>query len=261
LNSHITATLLVLGLTFPSFASAAATHPAQDEDAIEADPTEHLKTLEEGLKERKSNDDDERHEAENKINEALDHLLLDFTHYDEKEQKKVVSEIGDIFKIRAPEDEDRIYIMAAACLSEMGPQAEKSLKGAMKIKHLEKRVDVQAVLIDALGRHKDEKNIDMFVKLMNSAENKIVVAAVKSLSMYRDSDSKVRKEIVEELVKQYANANNLNAKEKGKNPVFRERLLAVEVPMNEALAALTLQSFQTSAEWEKWYNDNRNKRW
>jgi len=36
----------------------------------------------------------------------------------------------------------------------------------------------------------------------------------------------------------------------------------VEVPFNEALRALTLQSLETSVDWEKWYNDNKGKpRW
>ena len=262
MNSHVTALSLLFCLLFPAALPAAPSVPLpQDENAVAADPTEHLKTLSEALKERKTNDDDKRHEADEKLRGALDLLMLDYPNYDEKQQKKVVSDISGMFKIRAKEGEDRIYIMAAACLSEMGPTAEKTLKSAMKIKHLEKRVDVQVVLIDALGRHLNEKNVDLFVKLMKSAETKIVVAAIKALGMYRDSDVKVRKEIAEELIKQYANANNLNAREKGKNPVFRERFYAVEVPMNEALAAITLQSFQTSAEWEKWYNDNRSKKW
>ncbi|MFH0943694.1 MAG: HEAT repeat domain-containing protein [Planctomycetota bacterium] len=262
MNSLITTPTLLLCLLFPSALSAARTLPVpQEENADAADPAEFLAALEAALKERKTNDDDLRHEADGKVTEALDHLMLDFAKYDEKQQKQVVGDISSMFKIRTQENEDRIYIGAAACLSEMGPLAEKSLKSAMGIKHLEKRSDVQVALIDALGRHKNEKNIDLFVKLMKSPEDKIVVAAIKSLALYRDSDAKVRKQIAEELIKAYANANNLNAKEKGKNPVFKERFYAVEVPMNEALAAITLQSFQTSAEWEKWYNDNRSKRW
>ena len=256
MNAKLTSTLLILGLLIPS-----AVAWAQDKEQITADPTEHLTTLAVGLKERKTNDDDQRHDAETKIVEALDLLLLDYNNYDEKQKKLVIGAISKIFKVRTPENEDRIYIGAAACLSEMGPAAESDLKSAMKIKHLEKRIDVQVMLIEALGKHKNEKNVDFFIKLMRTNENQILVAAIKSLSEYRDSEAKVRKQIAEELVKQYASANSLNTKEKGKNPVFKDRFYAIEVPMNEALAALTLQSFQSSPEWEKWFNDNRNKRW
>jgi len=282
LKTKLTATLLIAGLLLPSALWA------QDDEQLTADPTEHLESLTAGLKARKTNDDDLRHDADTKIVEALDLLLLDFRRYDEKQQKEVIKAISKIFKIRTQENEDRIYIAAAACLSdirpepdqesqdqelpeeesetaarmsEMGSQAAKEIKSAMNVKHLEKRGDVQVVLIEALGKHRNEKDIEFFVKLMRSNEDKIVVAAINSLSQFRDSKPDVRKEIAEELVKQYANTNNLNNKEKGKNPVFKDRFYAIEVPMNEALAAITLQSFQSPEEWEKWYNDNRNKRW
>ncbi|MFG0319025.1 MAG: HEAT repeat domain-containing protein [Planctomycetota bacterium JB042] len=234
---------------------------AQDNESG-ADPTEHLKTMTTALKASKTNDDDERLEAQNQVVGAIDLLLLDFPNYGEKDQKKVVKEIGKLFKFRAKDEEDSLYIAAAAALSDMRiPQAESELKSAMKVKSLEKRVDVQVMLIECLAKHRNEKDIDLFVKLLNDGEQRICVAATKALSEYRDSDEKTRKEIVEELVKQYANTNGLNVREKGKNPVWRDRLMAIEVPMNDALAAMTLQSFQTAPEWQKWYNDNKGKKW
>lgn len=255
MRSSFFCTTLIAALLCPSFAFG------QADKAAAADPKEHLDALVAGLKARKTNDEEKRDEAETAVVEALDALLLDYQNYDEKQQKKVVTEISKLFKVRSKEDENRLYIAAAACLSEMGPQGEKNLKSAMKVKSLEKRVDVQVMLIESLGKHRNPKNVDLFVDLMKKSEPKIVVASVKSLGEYRDFEAKLRKEISEELIKQYATANNLDLKEKGKNPVYHDRLLAMEVPMNEALAALTLQSFQSAPEWEKWFNDNRNRKW
>lgn len=225
------------------------------------DPTEALATLGKTLKDCKKSDEEERAAAQDGVVAVLDQLLVDFPQYDEKQQKSVVSGVSKVFKVKTREGEDRIYIAAAVCLSEMGPKAESQLKSAMKVKQLQKKPDVQAVLIESLGKHRNLKNVDLFVKLLNDGDANICVAAVHALSEYRDTKAKDRKEIVEALVKQYANTNNLDLREKGKNPVWRERLLVIEVPMNEALASLTLQSFRTAPEWEKWYNDNRSKKW
>ncbi|MBI4881864.1 MAG: HEAT repeat domain-containing protein [Planctomycetes bacterium] len=257
----MSARLIIGTLALALFAPSASLLGQDEEAKSSADPTEHLTALADGLRERKTSDDDIRHEADTKTVEAIDHLNLDFKNYGEKDQKKVADEVERIFKIRTEEEENRIYIAAAAFMSDIGPLGEEPLKSAMKVKHLEKRLEVQVMLIESLGKHKNPKNVELFVDLLKEEEVKVVVAAVKALAEYRDADAKLRKEVTEALVKQYANTHNLDVREKGKNPVWRERLLALEVPMNEALAALTLQSFQSAPEWEKWFNDNRNKKW
>ncbi len=234
---------------------------AQEEPATGADPTEHIESLDAALDESKTNDDDKRDAAMTAAVGAMDLLTNDYKNYDEKQKKEAVNAIAKVFKFRAKEGEDRLYMAAAAALSAMIPEGEAPLKSAMKVKHLEKRSDVQAILVESLGKHKNPKNVDVFVKLLKESENMVVKAAIQALSEYRDEDVKLRKEIVESLVKEYAGTNNLDLREKGKNPVWRERILAIEVPMNDALAALTLQSFQSAPEWEKWYNDNRSKKW
>lgn len=237
--------------------------PTQDEPAAEqtASPEAPLEEIEAALKERRSPKAEERAAADDRIVAAIDRLASDFESYADKDQKKVVSNLAKLFSVRTDEGEDKIFTAAAAALSEMGPNAEPVLVKAMKNKHLEDRLGVQEMLIESLGRHRNPKNVDLFVDLMKKDEDRIVVAAVKALGEYRDADAKIRKEIVEQLVKAYANAHALDTREKGKNPVFHERLLAIEVPMNESLAALTLQSFQSAPEWEKWFNDNRSKKW
>ncbi len=253
---------LIIGTLALAFLAPSGLLLGQDEEVKpSADPTEHLATLAEALKGRKTSDDDVRHEADTKAVEAIDHLNLDFKNYAEKDQKRVADEVERIFKIRTEEEENRLYIAAAAFMSDIGPLGEEPLKSAMKVKHLEKRLDVQVMLIESLGKHKNPKNVTLFIDLLKDGEVKLVVAAVKALAEYRDAEAKLRKEITEALIKQYANTNNLDAREKGKNPVWHDRLLALEVPMNDALSALTLQNFQNAADWEKWFNDNRNKKW
>ena len=229
-------------------------------------PDEALDLLATSLKGVNKSDDEVRDESVQNVVATIDVLTGSFADFDDKQKKEVIKGISKVFSTRTHDrggdtSGDKIYMAAAAAFSEMGPDAEKMLKKAMKTKHLEKKIDVQELIIEAIGNHKNEKNIDMFIKLLVDDDAKIVRAAVNALGQYHESDAKVRKKVAEGLVKQYANTHSLDLREKGRNPVWRERLTTIEVPMNEALAKLTLQSFQSAPDWEKWYNDNRSKRW
>lgn len=229
-------------------------------------PDEHVASLKTGLKGVNDRDEDKKSEAIELVRSSIDSLLSDYGAYDTKKQRKVAEEITRVFSLKLKKgEEDRegqaVYYAAAAALSEMGEMGEAGLKKAMKTKSIGKMIEVQAMLIEALGKHRNEKNIDTFAKLLVNSNPKIAKAAVISMSEYRDSKPKVRKRISEELVKQYATTHNADMRAKGNDTTSRERLLMLEVPMNEALSMLTLQSFQSAPEWEKWYNDNRNKKW
>ena len=150
---------------------------------------------------------------------------------------------------------------AAAALSEMGPDAEGVLLKAMKIQHLEKRTAVQATLILALGKHKNEKQIDFLLKLLIKDDPEISRAAVEALGEYRESDAKLRKKIAEALVREYVRSNNADVAAKGKDAVASARIRAIEVQMDKTLEMMTLQRFNAAPDWEKWFNDNRNKNW
>jgi hypothetical protein len=232
-----------------------------DVQSAAADPAADLEALNKALDERKAGKEEVRSAADDAAVAAIDRLSSGFSTYDEKGQKKVVAELGQVFKVRTDPEENRIHLAAAAALSEMGKDAEQALVAAFKVKSLEERVEVQEALYEALGKHKNPKHVELFLETFRGDQNKIMVAATRALAEYRDADAKVRKEIVEGLVKEYANVSALDAKERGTHPVWHERKLAIEVPMNETLAALTLQNFQTAPEWEAWYNDNRNKKW
>lgn len=221
----------------------------------------HLEAIESSFKDLKSAKTEVRAAAAGVVVDAIDKVLVEYKNIPAERQKTVASTLGKIFAVRAEEDVNRVYIAAAAALSEMGPEGEAQLLKAFKVSHLEKRVEVQAFLIRALGKHRNEKQIDFFVKLLLKDEVELAKAATEALGEYREADGKVRKKITEALVREYAKTHNADNAAKGKDQVWHDRLLAIEVPMNTSLEMLTLQRFQSAPEWEKWFNDNRNKNW
>lgn len=246
-------------LVFCSWFAAAALAFCQG--AEKGPETMHLEVIEGALKDVKSVKPDVRAAAATTIVEAIDKVLVEYKNIPPERQKPVVATMGKIFQTRTDEDSNRIYIAASAALSEMGPEGEAQLLKAFKVSHLEKRVEVQAYLVRSLGKHKNEKQIEFFVKLLVKDEIELVKAATEALGEYRESDGKVRKKIAEALVREYAKTHNADNSAKGKDQVWHDRLLAIEVPMNTSLEMLTLQRFQSAPEWEKWFNDNRNKNW
>ncbi len=252
--------LLVLSFASLLSLSALAQDPPKPAEAGPS-PANGLKEVEAALAARRTPKEEERSAADERLVKAVDGLTSDFSKYDDAGKKSVIDAMGKVFVVRTDENEDRIYGAAAAALSDMGPEAAGVLIRAYKLKHIEKKPDARASIVEALGKLKDPKQIEFFSKLLNDSDTKVVVAAITSLAEFKDADAKIRKAVAETLVKQYANTNNLDAKEKGKNPTFHQRLLDIEQPMNDALGKLTLQSFTDSAAWEKWFNDNRNKKW
>lgn len=231
------------------------------QDAAKGPEVTHLEAIESSLKDVKSTNAEKRSAAEDRIVDSIDKVLIEYKGIPADRQKAVVTTIGKVFAARTVDDANRIYIAAAAALSEMGPDGQAQILKAMKVAHLEKRGEVQAMLVRALGKHKDEKQIDFLIKLLLKDDSEMVKAAAEALGEYRESDGKVRKKIAEGLVREYAKTYNADFLAKGKDQTWHDRLLAIEVPMNTSLEMLTLQRFQTAPEWEKWFNDNRSKNW
>lgn len=184
------------------------------------------------------------------------------------EQGKLTKTIRKVFDIN-PLPDDAVLKAAAGALSGMGKKGKDALFQALKSKNLKPKsksdeveyrhkIELQAFIVEAIGFNKDKSSVKELMKLLWNDATPIVVAAAKALSNYSTLPLKERKPIVQELVKVYANINSLSLANP-KREDYRQRLLQVEVPFNEALRALTLKSFESAEEWQKWYNNNKGK--
>jgi hypothetical protein len=92
----------------------------------------------------------------------------------------------------------------------------------------------------------------------------VVAGAADGLGNFADQPEKARKEIVSELVKGYATfasaASNAAAPNKDK-ALAKERLAVVEGAFKESLKKLTGEDHPDAPAWQKWYNDNKSKKW
>ncbi len=185
---------------------------------------------------------------------------------------KIAKTIKKIFDVGPPLPDASLLKMAAGSLSGMGKDGKAALFYALSCKNLkvknrrdvhvaDRKIAIQAFIIESIGFNKDKSSVKDLCKLLWDKETPLVEATCKALSCYSKLPLKERKSIVKELVKVYVNINSLSVANP-KRDDYRQKLLRLEVPFNEALRALTLQSLEDPIAWEKWYNKNKSKnRW
>jgi hypothetical protein len=191
----------------------------------------------------------------------IDKLVIAYRSGDEKTKGTIANTVARAFEQRRDDDKgDDLFRAAAAAMSEMGEPGAKALVTALKHKNFKKRTEVRAVMLQAIGSQKDPKNSKLLTDYLKDNEPRLVAAAADAIANYREAPEKLRKDLVEELVKAYA-TQDANVKKNPKDQVQKDRLDAYEVNMNNALLALTGQTFEDATKWQAWFNDNKNKPW
>ena len=216
---------------------------------------------------------DRRHRDVDRIKAILGMLEEGYKDLEPAEQKKVVKVIRKAFDVRPPLEDRSFLITAAGALASMGKPGFLALQSGLKGKALEVKDKkntqalatcrrVKAFMIEAMGRTGQPEAIKPLCKFLWSDEMDIVKGALKGLALFKDLPLAKRKPIVQEVVKVYAYMDS-QARQAIKNPkvsYLKDRLISTEVSFNQTLKALTLQSFESAPEWQKWYNDNKNKK-
>ena len=186
---------------------------------------------------------------------------------DKSSKGKMAKGVKKVFDISNPDP--NLLKTAVGTLVCMGKNGKDALWWALNHKNLKVRnkkdkeearnkTAIKAFIIEGIGFNGEKSSIKKLTDLLWDDDMNIVVATCKALSQYSKIPLKERKPIVKELVKRYVNINSISVANP-KRDDYRQNLLQVEVPFNEALRALTLKSLEDAVAWEKWYNDNKGK--
>lgn len=245
--------VVVAVLLLASVAGADDTTPTTADD--------HIAALRQGMKDRRRSDSLEKENATLAVVGAIDQLTAAFATYDERTQRDVVRAVAGVLAVWTDEDDAEVHYAAAAALSDMGPPGAEALRNTRGVSHLDRNVDVRRILIQALGKHRDPADVDYFVKLLADDDTRIVNAGAAALAEYFDADATLRKKIARAVLKEYLKAHRDHEKSKGNDAAARERLLAIEVGMNQALDRMTAQNLQSAPEWDAWLKAHINEDW
>ena len=201
--------------------------------------------------------------------EIMDGLQARYEDLHPKDQSDFRRALAKVFKAkpkRKPDTPGQLYEATLTCLGTIGGKdASQILLHLHKSKRFDDRewirVGMQQVLLENLGRTKDEKVIDVLMKdATRDPSDPIKAVAGKALRHFSESKQRVRKDIVKKLVRDYgtiegkANGLDLNSEVR---TTSRRTLAAIRDLWNTTLQAMTGQKFRTAEDWQRWYSKNK----
>jgi len=188
----------------------------------------------------------------------------------EKDDEMIVKSLDAVFnktKVR-PADQIRLYIAAAEALGRHGEAGAKVLKKAYENKGRFKAkpewVPLRERLLRNIGRTQDEENVKFLIdEARRNPEAALQAAAGEALGFFEESDEKIRKEVVGDLLVTFGalseRASQGGTSIDGQNA--KDRLAAISGKWTATLKKLTKQNFDTFREWQSWHNKNKNEKW
>lgn len=195
---------------------------------------------------------------------VVDGLAQAFAGMGDEEKKKSVAALEKCLSARREDGDDKLFEAVVNAFANCGELGQKATLKALKAANVDKRPGVLAAALRSLGFHKNPANVKTLVDYLVHNEPRVVAGAADALANYADQPEKARKPIVEELVKnyaQYASAASRTGATNAEKGLAQERLNVVEKAFKDALQRLTGQEFKDAPAAQKWYNDNKAKKW
>lgn len=196
---------------------------------------------------------------------VMDTLLQEFPVSGPKDRKLIAETIGKAFDEKRKELEDgvfdnKLYIAAAVCLGEMGPESTDILSKWIGHKRHRKDTMLQTQLILSLGKTKDEGAIKTLMDLLKDKSPTIISAASQALGNFSGADQKERKKIVNDLVRILIDAKTA-VDDDVTDTIARELYDTIAAPIITTLQELTGHDERAPEEWQRWWNKNKKSDW
>jgi hypothetical protein len=202
--------------------------------------------------------------ADDQAATVIEGLSQTYGTMSEEEKKKALAAVEKCLGARREDGEDKLFESVVNSFPNFGEAGEKAALRSLKSPNVEKRRGVLAHALRSIGKFKNPDDVKTLSDYLKNSEPMVVAGAADGLGEFAEQAEKVRKPIVEELVKGYATyasaASNASAPPPQKAQA-REKLNTVEKPFLASLQKLTGQEFKDAPSAQKWLNDNRNKKW
>lgn len=236
--------------------------------AAKTDPQikEQLKLYVQFIKDRKGSKDTEAKEIIDKILQKFDTLHPK----DKSDYAKAISQSLLSKKCKRKPEQAGIYRTTIFALGRLGKHGGRYLAKAFdnksKFKGKKPWLNLRALMLEHLGRTKDKKYIDFLLDVaLKDPNDSLMSSAGGALKHYKDMPLKVRKPMVKQLIKKFAqvydNANtNLDSGDMTRQ-TWERRLAAVSDPWNTALQALTKQRIRSPNKWNNFWNKEKKSNW
>lgn len=175
---------------------------------------------------------------------------------DDKQRKSAQGYMKKGLKSRAAEvreaSVDALAKMTGGKKDKWSVASTRLLIPEIKKKTTEGNIAYFSRVLLAIGDIAHPKGVAPLTKLLKYKNYDIVAVSADSLGKFRNADIKVKKDIVSEILKIYMSLEG-QARDP-RNNVAKDRLQKIKRPCDNALKALTGQSFTSAGEWQSWWN-------
>jgi hypothetical protein len=169
--------------------------------------------------------------------------------------------VPDLLERYAKDDRMVVAVVAAVdAMAELGPEAGgKALREVLEraLKAKQPSVDVYGAALRALKKLADpsKPTIDLLVDLLKRKENDVVGKAADAMAGYKEAPMKVRKDLVEEVLK--LGESVYQGSRDGKDAALVAKWGEIQGGVMAALRTLTGQNFPDPTAARKWFNDHK----
>jgi hypothetical protein len=197
---------------------------------------------------------------------VLDKLVQEFPSCGPKDRLAIVKACSDCFGVKRTKEreegvpDDRLYLAAAVCLGEMGPESVKPLTALIGDKSHRKNQTLQVKVTLSLGKTKSADAVKTLMALLKHKDAPMQSAGAEALAYYSDAPEATRKLAFEELLRTMMDQKT----KKDTNPAdqeAQERWNIISGPIIETLQKLTGLGESDPDKWQRWWNDNKKKSW
>lgn len=142
-----------------------------------------------------------------------------------------------------------------------GDEAAKSIHKVLQkcLKAKETSLQVYTSCLKALGTiHSEEKKVvKELTDLLKYKVDDVILKAANALAGYKDAPGKLRKELLEEVIK---NSEGVYNAAQGGDTNYTRKWNIIQSGIMNALNALSGQSFKNPGEARQWFNDHKKDR-
>lgn len=187
-----------------------------------------------------------------------------------KDKERLAKGFGEVFrtgKLRTGPKE-ALYRETADELAKLGVDGAKELAKAYADTRFKDNHGLQSHLLLALGRTKDEKQVDFLLETTTrSPIDDLRAAAGEALGNYTELDVRQRREVVKAIVREWGSLHSRATTPAPTDPNApvdmapqnaRQTLRVVEGKWANTLTRLTGMSHSGFMEWQRWLNKNPN---
>lgn len=208
--------------------------------------------------------DDVKKKSDDQASAIIDGFSKDFSAQSDEDKKKIVAALEKSLNAKRVDGDDKLFEAVVWAFSNMAELGEKATVKSLKVPTVDKRRGVLAAALRSLATHKNPGDVQTMIDYLVHNEPIVVAGAAEGLGEFGDQPEKIRKQIVGELVKNYASYYSATTNAQAQNKeiaLAKEKLATVEKPFLGSLNKLTGQEFKDATAAQKWFNDNKSKKW